>query len=473
MNQRPFSSFSPARMDRRLTPVPTVLYALLVTLGCSSGPTQRAGAEQGPESGGTITLDQLFDGHFRAEDFGPAWWLEDSGLATLERAGDGKGQDLVRYDPASGQREIIVAARQLVPAGGSEPLEISDYQFSGDGERVLIFTNTRRVWRYHTRGDYWLLDRSSGELRQLGKGFDEARLQFAKFDPAGRRVAYLYRHDIYVENLADRAITRLTHDGSDTLTNGTFDWVYEEEFGLTQAWDWSPDGRRIAYWQTHVADVPTIQITDWEGQYPEWTVMPFPKVGQDNSEVLVGVVDVASGETRWMDVGLAEEHYVPRIYWTSDPNTLAVVTLNRHQNHLQVFFFDVRSGERRLVMEERSEAWIDVFDFFASATHFFNFPEGSRDFLWISDRDGSNHLYRYSYDGELLDQVTAGEWVVTRVEGIDAATRTIYYTGTEESPLQRHLYAIDFDGGNKRRLTGVAGNHAIDMSPSTDYYIDT
>jgi len=124
-------------------------------------------------------------------------------------------------------------------------------------------------------------------------------------------------------------------------------------------------------------------------------------------------------------------------------------------------------------MEERSEAWIDVFDFFANVTHYFHFPEGSRDFFWISDRDGYNHLYRYSYDGELLNQVTDGEWVVTRVEGIDAETRTIYYTGTEESPLQRHLYAIDFDGGNKRRLTGVAGKHAIDMSPSTDYYIDT
>jgi dipeptidyl-peptidase-4 len=174
-----------------------------------------------------------------------------------------------------------------------------------------------------------------------------------------------------------------------------------------------------------------------------------------------------------MDVGLADEHYVPRIYWTSDPNTLAVVTLNRRQNDLRLYFFDVRSGERRLVMEEQSEAWIDVFDFFANVQHYFFFPEGREEFFWISDRDGYNHLYRYSYDGELLNQVTSGEWVVTRVEGIDSETGTIYYTGTEESPLQRHLYAIDFDGRNKRRLTATVGNHTIDMSPNMDYYIDT
>jgi dipeptidyl-peptidase-4 len=201
--------------------------------------------------------------------------------------------------------------------------------------------------------------------------------------------------------------------------------------------------------------------------------MPFPKVGQDNSEVFIGVVDVASGETRWLDPGITGEYYVPRIYWTSDPNTLAVVTLNRLQNHLQLFFFDVRSGERRLVMEERSGAWIDVFDFFAGVLHYFHFPEGVEEFFWISDRDGYNHLYRYSYDGELLNQVTRGEWVVTRVEGIDAESGTIYYTGTEESPLERHLYAIGFHGRDKRRLTREAGTHAIDMAPSTQYYLDS
>ena len=176
---------------------------------------------------------------------------------------------------------------------------------------------------------------------------------------------------------------------------------------------------------------------------------------------------------RFLDTGITDEHYIPRIYWTSDPNTLAVVTLNRLQNHMRLFFFDVRTGARRQVMEERSEAWIDVFDFFAGIDHYFYFPEGVNEFFWISDRDGWNHIYRYGYDGRLINQVTDGDWVVTRVEGIDPESRTIYYVGTERSPLERHLYSIRFDGSRKRQITREAGTHSINMSPNLKWYIDS
>jgi len=372
------------------------------------------------------------------------------------------------YDPESGSDELLFDPGVLTLPGTSQPLRYRSFDWAPDSRHVVFQADFRPIYRYSGIANFYVY---GVENESLVLAAADART--AEMSPDGALLAFERRGDLFVYDMEARRERRLTSSGTDIVWNGVFDWVYEEEFGLTQAWDWSPDGRRIAYWQTHVADVPTIQITDWEGQYPEWTVMPFPKVGQDNSEVLVGVVDVASGETRWMDVGLAEEHYVPRIYWTSDPNTLAVVTLNRHQNDLRLYFFDVRTGERRLVMEERSDAWIDIFDFFAGVDHYFFFPEGLQEFFWISDRDGYNHLYRYSYNGELLNQVTDGEWVVTRVEGIDSETGTIYYTGTEESPLQRHLYAIDFDGRNKRRLTSVAGTHDVDMSPSMDYYIDT
>ena len=181
-------------------------------------------AQDAPD--GNLTIDRLFGAEFREAGFGPSWWLEDSGLATLEAAAGG-GQDLVRFDPASGERSVLVAAKQLVPQGGERPLPIEGYQFSPDGSKVLISTNTRRVWRRNTRGDYWVLDRKGGRLRQLGAGFEPTWLQFAKFDPSGTRVAYLYRNDLYVENLSDHKITRLTATGSETLFNGTFDWVYE------------------------------------------------------------------------------------------------------------------------------------------------------------------------------------------------------------------------------------------------------
>jgi dipeptidyl-peptidase-4 len=372
------------------------------------------------------------------------------------------------YDAATQSDELLFDPSTLRVPGSTDPLEYESFAWSSDSRHIVFQADFRPIYRYSGVADFYIY---GVEDRSLVLAADDART--AELSPDGSSFAYERGGDLYLYEPSTEQERRLTTTGTETVWNGVFDWVYEEEFGLTQAWAWSPDGRRIAYWQTRVADTPTIQITDWSGQYPEWTVMPYPKVGQPNSDVRIGVVDVASGETRWMDVGIAEEHYVPRIYWTSDPNTLAVVTLNRAQNHLQLHFFDVRSGERRLVMEERSEAWIDVFDFFANILHYFHFPPDVDEFFWISDRDGYNHLYRYSYDGRLLNQVTTGPWVVTRVEGVDPESETIYYTGTEETPLERHLYAIDFDGRNKRKLTTEAGTHSIDMSPSTDFYLDT
>jgi dipeptidyl-peptidase-4 len=371
-------------------------------------------------------------------------------------------------DPASGDDQILFDAGGLMVPGTNQPLQYRSFAWASDSRHVVFQADFRPIYRYSGIADFFVYDVQDGSLVLAA---DDART--GELSPDGGFLGYEREGDLFVYDMNSEQERRLTSTGTEDTWNGVFDWVYEEEFGLTQAWSWSHDSRHIAYWQTQVAETPTIQITDWAGQYPEWTVMAFPKVGQPNSVVEIGVVDVASGETRWMDLGLSGEYYVPRIYWTNTPNTLAVVTLNRLQNELALYFFDITTGERRLVMTERSDAWIDVFDYFANLTHYFAFPEGTDEFFWISDRDGYNHIYRYSYDGELLNQVTEGEWVVTRVEGIDVDSETLYYTGTEESPLQRQLYSIDFDGDDKRRLTPETGTHAINMSPSTDYYIDT
>ncbi|MGK7313309.1 MAG: S9 family peptidase [Candidatus Longimicrobiales bacterium M2_2A_002] len=372
-----------------------------------------------------------------------------------------------RFDPRTLSDQLLFDEGSLVLAGENQPIQYRSFEFSQDSRTVVFQTNFRPIYRNSGLSDFYLYDVESGKLTL---GARDART--ADLSPDGSLLGIERGGNLFVIDPATGEERQLTHVDGDSIFNGHFDWVYEEEFGFAQAWEWSPDDRRIAYWQTRTADVPTIRITDWEGQYPEWTVMAYPKVGEENSEVRIGVVDVETGETRWLDVGIDGEHYIPRIYWTSDPNTLAVVTLNRPQNHLQLFFFDVRTGERRLVMEERSEAWIDVYDFFAGVLDYFYFPDGLDEFFWVSDRDGYNHLYRYSYDGELLNQVTDGDWVVTRVEGIDAENEVVYYTGTEASPLERQLYAIDFDGTNKRRLTETRGTHSIDMSPNAQYYID-
>jgi dipeptidyl-peptidase 4 len=278
--------------------------------------------------------------------------------------------------------------------------------------------------------------------------------------------------DIYVTNLSTHQEKRLTRDASEHVYNGHFDWVYEEEFGLAQAWKWSPDSRYIAYWQLNDSAEPVVQISDYSGLHQEWETLRIPQVGDSNATVRIGVVNVASGANTWLDVGEKGEFYIPRIYWTSRPDTLAVITLNRPQNVMKLYFFDVRTGGRREVMTETSKTWIDVYDFYAGVEDMMTFPADAHEFFWMSDRDGFQHLYRYDYSGKLVNQVTRGSWSVTRVEGSDARAQTVYFTSTQASPLQRQLYSIHFDGTEQRRITTAQGNHRIDMSPEATYFID-
>lgn len=371
------------------------------------------------------------------------------------------------HDPAALTDQLLFDPRRLTLAGEPEPLRYRSFQFGRDSRNLLFQTNFRPIYRHSGIADFYLYSLEEEALRLVAR---DART--AELSPGGGLVGIERAGNLFVSDAATGEERQLTHVDGDTIFNGVLSWVYEEEFGFAQAWRWSPDDRRIAYWQTNESGVPVTQLTDFEDQHPDWFTLAFPKVGDRNPSVRIGVVDVSSGETCWMDTGLEDEHYVPRIYWTSDPDLLAIVTLNRAQNHLRLFLFDVRNGQGRQVMEERSDTWIDVFDFFAGIDDFFHFPAGLREFFWLSDRDGWPHLYRYDYEGRLLNQVTTGEWAVTRVEGVNPVTRTVYYTSTEVSPLERHLYGIGFDGGGKARLTRERGNHQVDMSPDGRYFID-
>src|SRR3954451_21525078 len=277
---------------------------------------------------------------------------------------------------------------------------------------------------------------------------------------------------MYVTDRATHAERRLTSDGTQHVYNGRFDWVYEEEFGLAQAWAWSPDSRHIAFWQVDERAEPITQISDLSGWHATYDSIAYPLVGDPNPTVRIGVVSAATGRKTWLDTGETGDFYIPRIYWTSRPDSLAVLTLNRAHNVMKLFFFDVKTGGRRQVMSETSNTWIDVYDFYAGIDNMMTFPAGTNEFFWISDRDGWQHVYRYDYGGRLLGQVTKGQWSVTRIEGIDAPRQTLYYTSTQASPLQRQLYAVKFDGSGTRRITTEQGTHRIDLSPNGQYFID-
>ena len=266
-------------------------------------------------------------------------WLEgESGYTTLEPSADPTGgRDIVRHDPKTAATDILVSRRAPRTARAHGPLGLDDYSFSADRSRLLIFTNSKRVWRTNTRGDYWVLDRTSHELYKLGGDAPPASLMHAKFSPDGSRVAFVRSNNIYVEDLHDHRIVRLTTSNSPDLINGTFDWVYEEEFGLRDGFRWSPDGNSIAYWQldtTGVREFPLVNNTD--SLYPRINPIKYPKVGETNAACRVGVVATGGGETRWMKIaGDPRNHYVAFMEWAGDSEKIVLQQFNRHQNTRQ------------------------------------------------------------------------------------------------------------------------------------------
>jgi dipeptidyl-peptidase-4 len=400
---------------------------------------------------GDLTIERIFDSRdFATERFGPARWLENGAAYTTV---ENRGRDIVRYATATGERKVLVSA----------PFAISDYEWSSDGNRVLLFTNTRRVWRYDTRGDYWVLDRTSGKLKQLGGDASESSLMFARFSPDGSRVAYVRANDIYVEDLASGRITALTTDGSDTIINGTSDWVYEEELDLRNAYRWSPDGKSIAYWQfdaSRVRDYLLVNTTD--SLYPIIKRIPYPKVGTTNSAVRVGVVSADGGTTRWMKVpGDPRDHYIAWMDWAANSGELAIQQLDRLQHTNSLILADASTGAVRTALAEHDSAWAEVVDDLT-------WLGGGKEFLWLSERDGWRHAYVVSRDGSRQRLITRGAFDLESVQGIDERGGWIYYIASPTDATRRFLYRSRLDGtGKPERLTpaGAGGTHSYQLSP--------
>ena len=314
-----------------------IRFALLLLVLAPPAEAQRAPATAAPEviaDSSLLTVRRIYGSpEFQSQSFGPIRWLEDgAAYTTVERVASGSGREIVRYDTESGERSVLITAAQLTPPSDTAPLAIENYIWSPDRNRLLIFTNSQPVWRSNTRGDYWVLDRAAGKLTKLGGA--EAKpstLMFAKFSPDGGRVGYVRENNLYVEDLASGRITQLTRDGSRTVINGTFDWVYEEELGLQDGWRWSPDGDRIAFWQLvadSVRDFTLINYTD--SLYPVVTPIQYPKAGESNSAARVGVVAAAGGDTRWLALeGDPRNNYPARVEWAANSDEVVVQRMNR------------------------------------------------------------------------------------------------------------------------------------------------
>lgn len=437
------------------------------TTGNDSEQATAASATAAPQ----LTLDTLYrDNPFRLARVGTTRWLSDGSGYTDLVAASGGGEDLVRFHPRTQQQELLVSAAELTPPGAEQPLAIADYQWSADGQQLLIFTNTRRSWRTHTFGDYWVFDLQQRQLQQIAPDATPATLQFAQFDPAGARVAYVYRNNIYVQHLADQRIQQLTFDGSAVIVNGTFDWVNEEEFGLTVGYAWSPDGQSIAYWQLDTEGTPLFtMINNTDTLYPTLKQFPYPKVGETNAAQRLGVIPASGGETRWLQLpGDPRQHYIVRMQWAGNSAQLLVQYMPRSQAINHVYLAEAASGEVRELLRETTESWADYVD----EVQFLG--QGSA-FTWLSERSGWRHLYRVNKENGQAQALTSGAWDVVQVLQINEELGWVYFIASPDTPLERYLFRAALDGSGKlERLTPAqAGTHSYQLSAQADYAVHT
>jgi len=419
-----------------------------------------------------LTFDDQFNGTYSAKGFGPARWTDGGkGYTTLDQSTGNKGRDIVRYECASGARTILVKSSELIPEGANAPLDIADYIWSDDAAKLMIFTNTQRVWRYNTKGDYWVMDLKTRKLKKLGSELKPASLMFAKFSPDGLYVAYVSEQNVYVEHLEKGTIRPLTTDGGGHIVNGTFDWVYEEELDCRDGFRWSPDSRNIAFWQLDTEGIGTFyMINNLDSIYPKLIPIPYPKVGTTNPAAKVGVVSVLGGAPRFFNIpGDPRNHYLARMDFAASSEEVMIQQLNRLQNTNRVMLGNIHSMEVKTILTETDKAFVDIHDDT-------QWMQGGKAFTWSSERDGWRHLYVVSRDGSKILDVTPGDFDVVSIQCIDEKGGYVYFIASPDNPIQRYLYRSKLDGKKKpERISPLnqPGQHAYQVSPDAKFAIQT
>jgi len=415
-----------------------------------------------PVAAQQLTLERIFTSRdFSGGAFYPQWSADGRSFVVVEADPQTRASDVWTVGIDDGKRERLVQGARLVAEGQAQPVDVEDIVWSVDGRRALVYTNSQQVWRQRTKGTYYVWDAQAGRLTPVSRG--EGWQQFAKLSPDGTRVGFVRGNNLFVVELATGRETQLTRDGGDNVINGTFDWVYEEELGVQDGWRWSPDGRRIAFWRLDQSRVPVQTWVNDTGRYSVPVALHYPKPGEPNSQVKIGVVDVAGGETRWMDTG--EGEYLARMSWAASPTELVIQRMNRAQNRIDVLLTDVGTGRSRTLFSDIDSAWVNVDDDLTLV-------RGGSQILWTSQREGYNQIYLYGRDGRLVRKLTPDAWDVTSVDRVDERGGWVYFTGTGGNAAERHLFRVRLDGGAVQKLTREPGTHSTSVSPDGRTFVD-
>ncbi|MBA6232159.1 MULTISPECIES: S9 family peptidase [unclassified Colwellia] len=429
-----------------------------------------------------LTVERIYkDREFSSDYISRLRWLADgSGYTIVEKSAkttineEGKevsiGHDIVVYNPDTLERTVLISAQQLTPKGTDKPLTIDNYIWSDDRQKLLIYTNSKKVWRSNSRGDYWLLDIKAKKLMQLGgKKPVESSLMFAKFSPDASKVAYVVADNIYVENLTNNKVSQLTFDAGNGKINGLFDWVYEEEFTIKDGFRWSPDGEKIAYWQLDTSGSKDfIMINNTDELYPTITKFPYPKVGETNALPKVGVVHLATAKTTWANLpNNSRNMYIPRMNWSGNSQQILVQHVNRKQDTNILYLANANTGDVTSVMTEQEKSFLDFFD----DARWLN--QGNS-FLWTSERSGWRHVFNITRDGKTALNLTEGNFDVISIQTIDEENGWLYYIASPDNVAQRYLYRSKLDGSlSNQRVTPeeFSGTNSYQMSADGQWAI--
>ncbi len=409
--------------------------------------------------------------HNVAAQGGLNWTPDGTGYYTIQSG------EIVQITLPAQVKTVLFDKKSLTPTDSTASLVPASFTYSEDRSKLLLFTNTRKVWRYNTRGDYWVLNTSTKQLHKLGKNLPAASLMFAKFSPDGKMVAYVSNYNIYVEELENGKIRQLTADGNRKLINGTFDWVYEEEFNARDGFRWSPDSRRISFWQIDARNTKDyLMVNNTDSLYPFVVPVEYPISGEPPSPFRIGVIELASGSVNWMELPTNPVlgSYVPAMDWAGNSNELLVQHLNRKQNELQLILSDIRTGKPTIIYKENDAAWIDIQSSVDgnSTNGGWDWLSGGKEFLWTSEKDGWRHLYRISRDGKKSTLVTKGDFDVIDLVAIDEKAGYVYYMASPDNATQSYLYRSKLDGkSNPQRVSPAhqRGTHSYDIAPGAKF----
>lgn len=365
-----------------------------------------------------------------------------------------------KYSIKDGQFIEDLFALEMLADGVDAPTSISGYSFSADEQKILVESNPESIYRYSYKADYFVW--SNGALEPLFDG----KVMHASFDPSGSRVAFVYDNNLYIKNLENGVVDQVTTDGKfNEVINGSADWVYEEEFGFTKAFQWSTDGKYVAYYRFDERAVKEFTMTIYKNEmYPEYQTFKYPKVGEQNATVSVFVYNVDTKGNVQADLSVDPELYTPRIKWAGPEHGLCVTMMNRHQNELSLNLVNPETGASKVLLEESNKYYIDI-------TDNLTFLNDGKSFVWTSEMNGYNHVYQYDMSGKLMNQITKGPWEVTSFYGVDEDNEKIYFQSTEEGSTERYVYEIGLNGKGRRKMTPSKGWNSAQFSSTYDYYV--